>query len=36
MYVDGFWILIGGCAGVIITLSAIAIPIRTLCYRIIS
>ena len=35
MYVDWFWILIGGCAGIIMTLSAIAISIRALCYRII-
>ncbi len=41
MYVDWFWILIGGCSGVIgctgfmMTLAAIAISIRVLCYRII-
>lgn len=41
MYVDWFWTVIGGCSGVVgstgvmMTLSAIAISIRVLCYRII-
>jgi len=34
MYVDWFWILIGGCAGIIIILSAIRISIKALLHGI--